>query len=107
MFHNPFNLNKYEVDERKEEIRLYADGREPVIVLGSIPEKLLQLTISGYSVVTCWLKFHSYAYTRTEFGDEDYMGLLTLLSALSKQLGLIEEIDIIIDNVISEEMALL
>lgn len=106
-FHNPFNLNKYKVDERKGEIRLYADGRDPVIVLGPIPEELLQLTISGYSVVTCWLKFHSYTYTRTEFGHEDYIGLLTLLSALSKQLGLIEEIDIIIGKAISGELELL
>lgn len=105
-FQRPFKLMKFSVDAEKKEIRLY-DGIEPEVTLPGIPEELLQMTISGYEVIKCWLKFHSYAYTRTEFMQQDYMDLLRLLSSLSKQTKLIEDIDIVMEKIINGDVDLL
>lgn len=106
-FQTPFSLKKYKVDEELGEIRLFGDKPEPEVTLPDIPEELLSLNISGYSVVICWLKFHSYPYTRTQFGQEDYRELLKLLSVLSRQLRLIEEIDVVMNRIISKDLELL
>lgn len=62
-----FNLEKWCVDFDLLEIRLYANGANLKIRLEGFSRELLQLKISGYEVISCWLKFHSFAYTRTTF----------------------------------------
>jgi len=74
-FQEPFNLTNFSVDAAAEVIRLYANGGEPEVTLTGVPKELLQMTISGYEVIKCWLKFHSHAYTRTEFTQQDYTDL--------------------------------
>lgn len=106
-FQMPFNLTKFSVDEDKIEIRLYGNGGEPKVTLTGIPEELLRMTISGYNVIKCWLKFHSYVYTRTEFIQQDYMEFLGLLSKLSRQTQLIEKIDVVMDRIINGDVDLL
>lgn len=107
LFQEPFILKKYDVDEKKGEIRLYSEGTDPKISLPDIPEEILQLTISGYGVITCWLKFHSFTYTRTQFTRSDYREFLALLSALSKQSEIVEQIDLCMDRILSGKLGLL
>ena len=95
------------MDAETKEIRLYGDAREPTVKLCDVPVELLQMTISGYEVIKCWLKFHSYAYTRTQFTNINYLELLGLLSKLSKQVELIGEIDTVIDRIVTGDLALL
>ena len=102
-----FNLCKFSIDDKRFEIRLYSDNCEPEITLEGIPEELLQMAISGYEVMACWLKFHSYPYTRCAFTSDDYRGLLRLLSCLHWQTDLIQEIDGILDRVVSGDIELL
>lgn len=106
-YEGPFRLLKFAVDEERREIRLYSDARDPQITLEAIPEELLQMTISGYEVVACWLKFHSYPYTRTAFTEGEFLGLLRLLSCLDLQTVLIREIDTVLERVISGNIELL
>lgn len=106
-FMNPFNLKEFKVDDEQGEVRLYGDGTQPEVTMCGIPGELLQLTISGYPVVKNWLKFHSYSYTRTEFRQEDFRKLLELLSVLSRQFSLIEEIDVVMDRIIRRDLELL
>lgn len=107
LFVNSFVLKKFKVDMEQLEVRLYSDRSEPEIVLSGIPQELLQLVVSGYQVVSCWLKFHSYAYTRTQFNQDDFRQLLDLLSILFKQLEIIKEVDAYMEKVISGKLDLL
>ena len=68
---------------------------------------MLQLTISGYEVIACWLKFHSFAFTRAAFAESDFQGLLRLLACLHAQSVLIQEVDVVLERVISGEVDLL
>jgi len=107
LFQDAFNLMRYEIDEGLTEIRLYSERTEPEVTLVGISDELLKLNISGYKVLACWFKFHSYAYTRSEFNQEDFTKLLFLLSALTRQLELIDEIDTVMQRIISGELPLL
>lgn len=102
-----FNLLKFVVDQEQCEIRLYSECRDPEVTLESIPAELLQMTVSGYEVVACWLKFNSYPYTRAAFTAADFHGLLRLLSILDLQTKQIQEIDTILERVISGDIGLL
>lgn len=102
-----FNLKRSCIDPELLEIRLYSDREEPEIRLGGVPEELLQLTISGYEVIGCWLKFHSFTYTRTAFSSSDFQSLLRLLACLHAQAALIEQVDVVLERVISGEVGLL
>jgi hypothetical protein len=103
-----FKLVKFSVDDERHEIRLFSDiQREPEITLEGIPEELLQITISGYEVINCWLKFHTYAYTRTAFTSAEFCELLRLLSVLMSQIDVISDVDAVIEKVISREVELL
>lgn len=107
LFKAPFNLTYYQADEDLNEIRLYGNGKKIEIVLPDIPDELLRLTISGYSVVQCWLKFHSYAYTRSQFNQDEYRELLSIISSLSKQLKIIEQIDLCMEQIINGKIELM
>lgn len=107
MFRRSFNLMSFSVDPERLEIRLYGDGREPEVSLKDIPVELLQMTISGYETIACWLKFHSYTYTRCQFNRQEYNELLELLSALSRQMEIIGEIDTVMERVLSRDINLL
>jgi hypothetical protein len=106
-YRRQFNLRRFSVDDKRHEIRIYSQNSEPEVTLERIPEELLQMVISGYEVIACWLKFHSYAYTRTAFTIEDFRGLLRLLSCLDLQTDMIQEIDAVLDRVISGDIELL
>jgi hypothetical protein len=106
-FVRPFNLLKFSVDEEEKEIRLYADGDMLKVTLTGLPDEVLRMTISGYNVITCWLKFHSYAYTRTEFMRQDYLEFLGLLSKLDMQMKVIKEIDTVMDEIIAGNVDLM
>ena len=102
-----FYLKRSVIDSELLEIRLYSDRDEPEISLEGVPEELLQLTISGYEVIACWLKFHSFAYTRTAFAEADFRQLLRLLACLDAQAALVQEVDVVLERVISGDVGLL
>jgi hypothetical protein len=103
----PFELRKAVINEAGGEISLYAEGREPTLVLRGIPHGLLGMTVSGYDVIKQWLKFHSHAYTRTQFDQGYFTELLQLLSRLSKQTEIISEIDDVMVRIIDGSVELL
>lgn len=106
-FRRPFNLTNFLVDEEEKEIHLYANGGGPILILRDLPAEILRMTISGYDVIKCWLKFHSYVYTRAEFTRQDYLDFLGILSRLIMQTERIAEIDAVMDRIISGHLDLL
>ena len=106
-YRGQFNLRRSVIDSEYLEIRLYSERKSPEIRLEGVPEGLLKLTISGYEVIACWLKFHSFAYTRTAFSETEFKSLLRLLACLHMQTVLTEEVDALLEPVISGEVGLI
>lgn len=106
-YEKQFNLMKFTVDDVRCEVRLYSERSDPEVTLNGIPQELLQMTVSGYEIVACWLKFHSFAYTRTVFTDEEFRDFLRLLSCLDLQSAIIQKIDAVLEHVIAGNIELL
>lgn len=79
-----------------EEIKIYC------------PVAIQKFTVSGYNVIKdCWLKFHSYRYTKCEFTKDDLKELLNLLNAITLQSRLVAEVDKIVHDIINGEIDIL
>ncbi|MBW2689099.1 MAG: N-6 DNA methylase, partial [Deltaproteobacteria bacterium] len=107
MYERPFKLLKFAVDDDNCEVRLFSDQRDPEILLDGIPRDLLMMTVSGYEVLACWLKFHSHPYTRRDFSQDEFRGFLGLLSCLDAQIALTQDIDSVLEGVLSGQVDIL
>jgi hypothetical protein len=106
LFPGPFRLNAFKLSVSDGAISLISDGGVAATVTG-LPKVTLELKIAGNEVVSTWLKWHSYAYTRKEFDKEAFMGLLSLASKIEKQVEVIGEIDSSVMELVSDKDKLL
>lgn len=94
-----FRLRRSRIDYDLKVIKLEgSDGEE--VRLSGIPESVLTLRMSGHNVLAKWLREREFAYLRRTFRPQDSDGLLKLISRISAQLGIIEEIDEIIEEIL-------
>ena len=94
-------------DEENEELILRNTDDDKVIRM-YCPIALQHFTIGGYNVIKdCWIKFHSYRYTRCDFTRADFKELLDLLNKISIQMQIVEEIDEIMHDIVSSNIALM
>lgn len=109
-FDQPFKLKKYDIDNDQSRLVLSGedkDGGKVDLYVGPLRRGLVSLQISGYSVVSQWLKFHSYRYTRAEFTKEQYVKLLRLLARLERRMQIIDDLDDDVDTLLSGKVPLL
>jgi len=94
-------------DEENEELILRDEvGQSEVRIY--CPVAVQKFTVSGYNVLKdCWLKFHSYRYTRCEFTRNDLRALLDVINKISIQMKLVSDVDDIMHNIIEGEIDLL
>jgi hypothetical protein len=80
-------------DENSEELILHDDQQREILRL-NCPAELQGLNVSGYDVIkNCWMKFHSYVYTRTDFTADDLRELVRFLNSLQDYLRISGESD--------------
>ena len=82
-----FKVVRYNLDEARGVITLQDDAGNSRTISGLEP-KVLAFRVGGYQVVREWLKFHSYAYSRSTFRKEDAMELLSVCARILKHLEL-------------------
>ena len=54
--------------------------------------------MGGYQAIREWLKFHSYAYSRSTFRKEDVMELLSVRARILKHLDLATKVDAVLSS---------
>ena len=82
------------------------DGKAGIEI--SCPIELQRLNISGYDVVkNVWLKFNSYNFTHCDFTGEDVVRLLDFLNILAMHRTVVDKIDDIVIQVLSEKIDLI
>ena len=92
-------------DEENEKLVL-TDGKTEIKI--SCPIELQKLNISGYDVVkNVWLKFNSYNYTHCDFTREDAGRLLDFLNILVTHRMVVDKIDDIVIQILSEKIDLI
>lgn len=92
-------------DEENEKLVL-TDGKAGIEI--SCPIELQRLNISGYDVVkNVWLKFNSYNFTHCDFTGEDVVRLLDFLNILAMHRTVVDKIDDIVIQVLSEKIDLI
>lgn len=92
-------------DEENEKLVL-TDGKVGIEI--SCPIELQRLNISGYDVVkNVWLKFNSYNFTHCDFTGEDVVRLLDFLNILAMHRTVVDKIDDIVIQVLSEKIDLI
>ena len=87
-----FKVMHYNFDETRGVITLQDDAGKSQTVPG-FESKVLTFSVGGYQVVREWLKFHSYAYSRSTFKKEDVLELLSVSARILKHLDLAEKVD--------------
>ena len=94
-------------DEENEELILRDEAGQSEVRI-YCPVAVQKFTVSGYNVLKdCWLKFHSYRYTRCEFTRDDLRALLDVINKISIQMKLVSDVDDIVHNIIEREIGLL
>ncbi len=106
-FIQPFNLIKYDIDADAGCIILYESVRQVAISIKPVAREVLDFSVSGYQVISPWLKIHSYRYTRMEFTKDQYIELLKLLRRIELQIDVVRELDSDIVRILSGEIQLL
>ena len=92
-------------DEENEKLIL-TDGKNEIRV--SCPIELQKLNISGYDVVkNVWLKFNSYNFTHCDFMGEDLVRLLDFLNILVAHRIIVDKIDDMVIQILSEKVHLI
>ena len=92
-------------DEENEKLIL-TDGKNEIRV--SCPIELQKLNISGYDLVkNVWLKFNSYNFTHCDFTGEDVVRLLDFLNILVAHRIIVDKIDDIVIQILSEKVHLI
>lgn len=96
-FQDEFRLGKHKIGDEK--LQLFVHGQNGIALeIPQINSSVLDLKVSGYGVISTWLKFKSYPYTRKTFGIADYKELLNLICAIRKQLALISRLDVFLEE---------
>jgi hypothetical protein len=91
-FSEEFMLTKFSVSE--DELKLYgAKPKSPELTVASFSKEIYELKVSGYNVVSTWLKFRSFVYTRNYFSKDDFHDLLSFLCAVETQITLLKNLD--------------
>ena len=106
LFVDPFRLSSYKIDEDFERLDLLEDGGT-VISIAPVSRAILRFEVSGYNVLTQWLKLRSHPYKRAEFTQEDYHELLRLLYSISEQIKTVADLDDEVEKLLSGEIDLL
>lgn len=106
LFVRPFPLTDYHIDDDLERLELISEGTS-IISISPIPRAILRFEVSGYNVLSQWLKLRTQCYKRTNFDEDDYRSLLLLLSKISEQLKIITDLDNDVTKLISGEVGLL
>lgn len=73
---------------------------EKLIGVPNVNPDVLDLMISGYSIVREWVKWHSYPYTRVALDREVVNSFVQLITKVEKQLEEIEELDNHVENLL-------
>lgn len=97
-----FNLNKVESHPVAGELLLIDESKENSIKIAGIPESVLALTISGYNVVTAWLKERLWKYYRRDFREDDMGELIELLDRINAQCQLIDSVSEMLEQALNE-----
>jgi len=106
-FAQPFRLFGFSIQLNTETVKLYDENMNILVELNPVPSELLRFRVSGYDVVHTWLKFHSYAYTRSDFTGNDFDEFLDLLYKIQEQMQLIAGLDEDVLRLISGDIPLL
>jgi len=106
LFDRPFSLTAYQIDEDLERLELISEGAS-IIKISPVSRAILRFDVSGYNVLSQWLKLRTHCYKRTKFDEDDYRALLQLLSKISEQLKIIADLDNDVKKLISGEISLL
>ena len=106
-FVQPFNLFKYDIDADEGSIELFESVGQVAISLKPIAKEVLEFSVSGYQVISSWLKLHSARYTRMQFTKDQYIELLKMLRRIELQMDVVRELDNEIVRILSGEIKLL
>lgn len=101
-----FKVVCHSLDETSGVITLQDDAGKSRKMPGFEP-KVLTFSVGGYKVVHEWLKFHSYAYSRSTFRKEDVMELLSVCSRILMHLGLATKVDAVLGSFADDPNALI
>lgn len=97
---NPF-------DEINEQFIIRGENIEEEIRV-PCPVAIQKFTVAGYNVIKdCWLKFHSYRFTHSEFTSNDFRDLLDLFNKIATQMKLVSEVDELFYGILNGEISLL
>ncbi len=95
-------LSKNTYDEPSQSLVLSSkDGRE--IKIRNVPSAVAALSIAGHNVLDKWLRERTFNYLRRDFNENDLSQLLKLLSRLSTQINLIDQVDKRLGPILSNE----
>lgn len=97
-----FNFVKWSYDDDLEELKLFGDSDELVIVAG-VPQQAIALRIAGHTVIEKWLRERTKAYLTRKFTDADIEALKNLICAICDQISLIEMADKIVADILASE----
>lgn len=95
-----FRLERYSVDPDAGTVMLVGANGISVSVEG-IPTEVLALRISGHDVIDRWLRERKYAYLRRSFQRYDLELLVDLLTRISRQLRLLDEVTALLTPVLA------
>ena len=94
-----FALTRSELNAESGSIHVYSDSGEEVRVTGMQAE-VLGRRISGYDVITKWLREYTCPYLRRKFNQEALDDLISLVSRISAQAELLERADKLVAQMI-------
>ena len=104
--HTPasFTLKEFTLNEEEEVVTL-SDGSESIDI--PCPLEVMRLEISGYMVLSDFLKFNSYSFTKTVLGSDGVLKIFEEISRLKNHIDLVKKIDDLAEPVLSGSVALI
>jgi hypothetical protein len=106
LYKGEFILSSSKIDEEAETLNLL-ENKAIACSINPIPREILGFQVGGYAVLQQWLKFHSNRYTRSAFTKEQYLDLLTLLSRIERQMGIVDQLNAEVPALLEHDAPLL
>ena len=97
---NNFRLAGYDYQDASKTLILTSDEKSVLTITG-INAEVYNLRISGHNVVEKWLRERTFPYLRRTINEGDIEALIQLVSNISLQLSLLDEVNIIVDEMLS------
>jgi SAM-dependent methyltransferase len=106
LFSSPFKLTSFRIESAANTINLYEDTALKLSI-SPVSSEILAYKVAGYQVIQQWLKAYSHSYTRADFSEVEFKELIELLARIDGQINLIKEIDVSLNDLLSDDKHLL